>query len=84
MSVNIRKETPADLRRIEAVTVSAFLNAPHTSHTEQHIVNALRKAGRLEISLVAGWMAPLSVTSRYRPSSYRTVWQAGSDWVQFP
>jgi putative acetyltransferase len=53
MSVNIREETPADLRRIEVVTISAFLNAPHTSHTEQHIVNALRKAGRLEISLVA-------------------------------
>jgi len=53
MSVNIREETPADLRRIEAVTVSAFLNAPHTSHAEQHIVNALREAGKLEVSLVA-------------------------------
>jgi len=35
------------------VTTAAFLNAPHTSHTEQHIVNALRGAGQLAISLVA-------------------------------
>lgn len=53
VSINIREETPADLRRIEAVTVSAFLDAPHTSHTEQHIINALRDAGKLELSLVA-------------------------------
>jgi putative acetyltransferase len=53
MNVRIRGETSADLLRIEAVTVSAFLKAPHTSHTEQHIVNALRAAGKLAISLVA-------------------------------
>jgi putative acetyltransferase len=35
------------------VTASAFLDAPHTSHTEQYIVNALRRAGKLAISLVA-------------------------------
>lgn len=33
--------------------MSAFLNAPHTKHTEQFIVSALRKAGLLTISLVA-------------------------------
>lgn len=49
----IRRETPADVAAIEAVTVAAFLNAPYTSHTEQFIVNALRKAGKLTISLVA-------------------------------
>jgi len=53
MNIRIRSETSADLSAIEAVTVSAFLNAPHTSHTEQHIVNVLRKAGKLAISLVA-------------------------------
>jgi putative acetyltransferase len=53
MSVNIRQERPADLRRIETVIVAAFSNAPHTSHTEQHIVDALRRTGSLEISLVA-------------------------------
>lgn len=53
MNVKIRRETPADLPMIEAVTASAFLNAPHTRHTEQHIVNALRRDGKLAISLVA-------------------------------
>jgi putative acetyltransferase len=53
MNVRIRGETSTDLPQIEAVTVSAFLKAPHTSHTEQHIVNALRMAGKLAISLVA-------------------------------
>lgn len=53
MNVKIRGETPADLPTIEAVTASAFLKAQHTSHTEQFIVNALRRAGELTISLVA-------------------------------
>ena len=53
MNVKIRTETAADVPAIEAVTISAFLNAPHTGHTEQFIVSALRKAGVLAISLVA-------------------------------
>jgi putative acetyltransferase len=53
MDIEIRNETAADVRAIEAVTIAAFLNAPHTSHTEQSIVDALRKAGKLTISLVA-------------------------------
>jgi putative acetyltransferase len=53
MNLKIRPETPADVHSIEAVTAAAFLNAPHTSHTEQHIVNALRNAGKLSVSLVA-------------------------------
>ncbi len=53
MSIRIRSETPADAPVIEALTVRAFLDAAHTSHTEQHIVNALREAGKLAISLVA-------------------------------
>jgi putative acetyltransferase len=52
-TLSIREETAADVSAIEAVTISAFLNAPHTSHTEQHIVSALRKAGSLTVSLVA-------------------------------
>src|SRR5689334_15629559 len=53
MSIRLRPEVPTDSSAIEAVTVSAFLNAPHTSHTEQHIVSALREAGELAVSLVA-------------------------------
>jgi putative acetyltransferase len=53
LSITIRAETSDDARTIEAVTVSAFSNATHTSHTEQYIVNALRRAGSLAVSLVA-------------------------------
>lgn len=53
MNISIRKEQSRDIRRIHEVTVAAFLNAPHTSHTEQFIVNALRDSGALSISLVA-------------------------------
>jgi len=49
----IRAETPADAHAIAAVTAAALPNAPHTSRTEQHIVDALRAAGQLTISLVA-------------------------------
>ena len=33
--------------------MAAFLEAPHTDHTEQFIVKALRESGALSISLVA-------------------------------
>src|ERR1700728_5282925 len=53
MKVEITSETAADVAAIQAVTISAFLHAQHTSHTEQFIVDALRKAGQLTVSLVA-------------------------------
>jgi putative acetyltransferase len=53
MNIEIRGETGADVAVIEAVTAAAFLDAPHTSHTEQFIVNGLRRAGQLTVSLVA-------------------------------
>lgn len=53
MKLEIRTETAADAPGIEAVTIAAFVRAPHTSHTEQHIVSALRRAGKLTVSLVA-------------------------------
>jgi putative acetyltransferase len=53
MSIKIRAETSGDARTIEAVTAAVFLNAPRTSHTEQYIVDALRRAGKLIVSLVA-------------------------------
>nr|WP_276316701.1 N-acetyltransferase [Halomonas flagellata] len=49
----IRPETPGDAEAIEAVTVAAFREAPHSSQIEQHIVRALRAAGALSVSLVA-------------------------------
>ncbi|MGI9295159.1 MAG: GNAT family N-acetyltransferase [Pseudomonadales bacterium] len=53
MHIELRHEIAADVSAIEAVTVSAFQDAPHAGHTEQFIVNALRTAGKLTISLVA-------------------------------
>lgn len=51
--MQIRPEIPADVDAITALTAQAFLQAEHTSHTEQFIVNALRRAGVLTFSLVA-------------------------------
>jgi len=53
LSTNIRLETPNDNEGIHQVTVAAFFDAPHTDHTEQFIVQALRASGELRISLVA-------------------------------
>jgi putative acetyltransferase len=53
MNTVIREESPSDVAAIHAVTAAAFLNAPHTAHTEQFIVDALRNAGALFVSLVA-------------------------------
>ena len=53
MNIKIRKEVNSDVADIQALTTAAFLNAPHTSHTEQFIVNALRNSGNLTVSLVA-------------------------------
>lgn len=53
MTIQLRHETPDDIAAIEAVTIAAFANAPHTSHTEQFIVRALRAANELKLSIVA-------------------------------
>lgn len=53
MSVEIRNEDASDVDAVDAVTTAAFLAAPHTEHTEQFIVKALRKVGKLTLSLVA-------------------------------
>ncbi|GIU43563.1 GNAT family N-acetyltransferase [Shewanella algidipiscicola] len=53
MNIQISHESPADAAKIHQLTEQAFLNAPHTDHTEQFIVDALRRAGMLTISLVA-------------------------------
>ena len=51
--VNIRQEGPDDIAMVRQVTIAAFLAAPHTSHTEHFIVEALRDAGQLTVSRVA-------------------------------
>lgn len=49
----IRPEQAQDIDTIAEVTRLAFLDAEHSSHTEQFIVNALRRKNALTVSLVA-------------------------------
>lgn len=49
----IRKEQAADSEAIAQVTIAAFKTLPISNHTEQFIINALRAAGALTLSLVA-------------------------------
>ena len=49
----IRKEMVADVEAITEVTIAAFKTLPISNHTEQFIINALRAANALTISLVA-------------------------------
>lgn len=53
MNITLRNEQPADIDSIARLTEAAFRNEEHSSHTEQFIVAALRKAGQLSVSLVA-------------------------------
>lgn len=53
MGIVIRHETASDAAAIRAVTEAAFRNAPHASGTEPFLVEALRRAGALTLSLVA-------------------------------
>ncbi len=50
---NIRPETSSDSCAIEAVTVAAFRDHPHSNQTEHFIIRELRRAGALSVSLVA-------------------------------
>lgn len=49
----IRPEEPVDAEAVRDVTAAAFKNAPHSEQTEPAIIDALRSAGALTISLVA-------------------------------
>lgn len=53
MTVLIHPETAADIPAIHALTEAAFRTAAHSAGTEQFIVDALRRAGALAVSLVA-------------------------------
>lgn len=53
MNIQVCNESIADAAIVHQVTERAFLDALHTDHTEQFIVEGLRRAGALTISLVA-------------------------------
>jgi predicted N-acetyltransferase YhbS len=52
-AITIRHERDTDFDTIHRITEAAFLTETHSSHTEQFIVDALRRAGQLTVSLVA-------------------------------
>ena len=49
----IRNELESDAEAISSVTKAAFESCPYGNHTEEFIVNALRAANALTVSLVA-------------------------------
>ena len=53
LNLTLRNEQAVDIEAIFNLTKRAFKNAEHTDHNEQFIVNALRDAQQLTISLVA-------------------------------
>lgn len=53
MNIQIRDEQDTDIQAIFDLTKEAFNDEEYSSHTEQFIVNALRAAKQLTVSLVA-------------------------------
>lgn len=53
LAVEIRSEIPADVDAIRQVVVAAFENHPHSNQTEHLLVDQLRAANALTLSLVA-------------------------------
>jgi putative acetyltransferase len=51
--MQITPERPEDAAAIRALTEAAFKDMPHSSQTEARIIDALRAAGALTLSLVA-------------------------------
>ncbi len=51
--VHVRTEAPADVAAIRVVIEDAFREHPHSRQTEAQVVDALRRAGALSLSLVA-------------------------------
>jgi putative acetyltransferase len=52
-AVTVRDETPHDVSAIRTINIAAFRDHPYSQQTEHLIVEALRDAGALELSLVA-------------------------------
>ena len=72
LNIIIRNEQPDDIDAIAWVTKTAFAPEQFASHTEQFIVNALRRTNQLAISLVALYesiivghiaLSPVSISS---------------------
>jgi putative acetyltransferase len=51
--MKIRPETPQDMDAIEKITIAAFDGKPYSDQTEHLVIQRLRKAGAMSVSLVA-------------------------------
>jgi len=78
MDVRIRSETAEDAAAIETVTIEAFAAAIHTDHREHLILDALRKARQLTVSLVAELDSELV---GHIAASPVTISDGSPDWV---
>jgi putative acetyltransferase len=77
MNIKIRNESVEDIDSITRLTAAAFEHEEHSSHTEQFIVNALRRSKQLTVSLVAvenGEVVGHVAISPVRISSGATGW----------
>ena len=75
--MQIRPETLSDQRAIHFLTEAAFKIAPHSNQTEARIIDSLRLAGALTISLVAGEADSLLGHVAFSPVMIR---EAIGDW----
>ena len=74
------QRTTSDVAAIEAVTIAAFHDAEHTSHTEHLLLNALRHAGQPTLSLVADDDERWSAMWRSRRYGLHWPYWIGSAW----
>ena len=73
----IRKETKSDIDAISSVTKAAFADCAHGNHTEQFIIDALRAANALTVSLVAEIDGVIVVHIAFSPVS---ISDGSRDW----
>lgn len=53
LNITIREEKPTDVEEIRELTAKAFADKDYSNQTEHFVIDALRAAGVLNISLVA-------------------------------
>jgi putative acetyltransferase len=73
----IRSERPADVDAIRLLTETAFRTAPHADGTEHLIIDRLRAAGALSLSLIAETGGALAGHVAFSPV---TVSDGSSGW----
>ena len=76
-NITIRPERDADIEAIRAVVEAAFANHPHSDQSEGRIVDALRTAGALTVSMVAVNADTIVGHSSFSPI---TIGGAAVDW----